>query len=126
MIIRVKLCTHYETNAKIGTQQLDFLGNCQRRLNFLDIVHRMHIEARAQAPRFDITQMGIWTLLHTLSRGSSTSKHKQGIFWVSYHITYILSRGSSKHKRGIFGIVPYHILIALSTFGNDYLLGNIH
>ena len=27
----------------IGTQQLDFLGNCQCRLNFLD---NMHIEAR--------------------------------------------------------------------------------
>ena len=50
----------------IGSQQLDFLGNCQCRLNFLD---NMHIEARAQVPIFDTTQMGYlsivgtWTLL---------------------------------------------------------------
>ena len=52
----------------ISTQQLDFLGNCQCRLSFLD---NMHKEARAQVPIFDTTQMGClsivvvgtWTLL---------------------------------------------------------------
>ena len=51
----------------IDTQQLNFLGNCQCRLNFLD---NMHIEARDQVPIFDTTQMrylsivGTWILLH--------------------------------------------------------------
>ena len=39
----------------IDTQQLNFLGNCQCRLNFLD---NMHIEARAQVPIVDTTQNG--------------------------------------------------------------------
>ena len=37
----------------IGAQQLDFLGNCQCRLSFLD---NMHKEARVQIPIFDTTQ----------------------------------------------------------------------
>jgi len=41
----------------IGTQQLDFLGNCQRRLNFVD---NMHKEARAQ--KWDICLL--WVLGH--------------------------------------------------------------
>ena len=52
---------------EIGTQQLDFLGNCQCRLNFLDNI--MHKETRAQVPIFDTTQkmgylsiVGTWTL----------------------------------------------------------------
>ena len=51
----------------IGTQQLDFLGNYQCRLNFLDNIMRK--EARAQVPIFDTAQMGslsivgTWTLL---------------------------------------------------------------
>ena len=44
------------TKNLIGTHQLDFLDNCQCRLNFLDNI--MHIEARAQVPIFDDTQIG--------------------------------------------------------------------
>ena len=51
----------------IGTQQLNFLGNCQCRLNFVD---NMHKEARAQVSTFDTIQIeyylsivGTWTLL---------------------------------------------------------------
>ena len=55
-----------QTLSTIGMQQLDFLGNCQCRLSFLD---NMHKESRAQVPILDTTQMGClsivgtWTLL---------------------------------------------------------------
>ena len=39
---------------EIGTQQLDFLGNCQCRVSFLD---NMRKEARAQVHIFDTTQI---------------------------------------------------------------------
>ena len=51
------------TKNLIGTQQLDFLDNCQCRLDFLDDI--MHIEARAQVPIFDDTQMGYLSIVGT-------------------------------------------------------------
>ena len=58
MLLSVSLC--------IDTQQLDFRGDCQCKLNFSD---NMYKEARAQVPIVDTTQMGYlsivdtWTLL---------------------------------------------------------------
>ena len=75
----------------IGTQQLDFLGNCQ---------------CRAQVPIFDkyhTTQMGYLSIMGT---------------WTLLPFS---GGGSLQHKRDILGY-----RIALSTFDNDYLLGNIH
>ena len=86
--------------AIIGTQQLNFLGNCHCRLNFLE---NMHTEKQGLkfVPIFDTTQMG-----DVLSIVGHVYPF-QGLFL--------------KHKRGIFG----H-RIALLTFDNYYLLGNIH
>ena len=53
-------------NTYIGTQQLDFLGNFQCRLNFLD---NMHKEARAQIAipiLFNTTQMGYLSIVGTV------------------------------------------------------------
>ena len=85
----------------MGTQQLDFLGNYQCRLNFLDNI--MHKEARAQVPIFDITQMGYLSIMGT---------------WILFRYPF---QGLFKIKRNILGC-----RIALSTFDNNYLLGNIH
>ena len=77
--------------SEIGTQQLDFLGNCQCRLSFLD---NMHKEARAQVPIFD-TVPHKWDIICQ-------------IMWGLGHCYDTLFRGSLKHKQGIWG---YHIAL---------------
>ena len=82
------------TNNIHCTQQLNFLGNCQCKLNLL---YNMHIEARAQVPIFDT--------YHTIE-----------IFVNCGYLDIVtLFGGSLKHKRGILGQ-----RIALLTFNNDY------
>ena len=86
----------------IGTQQLDFLGNCQCRLNsqLFGYVHRSK-----KGPKYPCLIPHKWEILAGTVLGHCCPF--RGLFL--------------KQKQGIFGY-----RIALLTFDNDYLLGNIY
>ena len=92
----------------ICTQQLDFLGNCQCRLNFLDNI--INKEARAQVI---LTHNLICTTqMEYLSVVGTILGHCYPIQWLF------------KIKRGILG---YRIVFSTFFDNNfNYLLGNIH
>ena len=98
----------------IDTQQLDFLGTCQCRLNFLD----MQIEARAQVPIIidDTTQMDTLTLLPFPGSLLSITGYFYRIALSDFHNDYLLG---NIHRYSVAAYVNMrtwrHVLLYLSN-----------